>query len=260
MEFDNPLILECPHCGGLRRISCLLSGNDSGMTIWSDQKVDLPSMPSTSPVLRCPICKKYHFYNRSQIVGECRTHYDADFGYLSYESLKEALEQLKPQGKDEETLRMMLLWSYNDLYGQMHNVEILPDELQRERQFFRENALALFRLRPEDTLLHAELLRELGDFDKSITILKKICIEQPSIHAITIIQKAANKDANVCIIESDKFSETERFPIKDDKGYIYSPRKDLNWEYIKERFNDIIERMRIKFGWYDDSDDEFYLY
>ena len=254
----TPKILKCPHCGGLRRISCLWSGNDFGRTFWSDFKDDWPNCPSVSRVLKCPVCKKYHFYRHSQIVGDCKSELNSDFGELSYESLKEALEQLNPQGKDEETLRMMLLWSYNDLYGQMHNVEILPEELQCERQFFKENALALFRLRPEDTLLHAELLRELGDFDKSITILKKICIEQPSKLAITIIQKAANKDANVCIIESDKFSETERFPIKDDKGYIYSPRKDWDWEYIKERFNDIIERMRIKFGWYDDSDDEFY--
>ena len=268
MDFATPDILKCPHCGGLRRISCLLSGNDIGSTFWSDFKHDLPSLPSVSPVLKCPVCKKYHFYHRSQIVGDCKSYFNSDFGELSYESLKEALEQLKPQGNDEETLRMMLLWAYNDLYGQMHNVEILPEELQRERHFFRENALALFRLRPEDTLLHAELLRELGDFDKSITILKKICIEQPSKLAITIIQKAANKDANVCIIESGKFSEP-RYPTRDSKGYIYNPWKDRIWywgwvleqkcnlDYISYRIRSIIDKIKYKLNLIDEYEDEW---
>lgn len=257
MDFDKPNILKCPHCGGLRRVCAISSGNDIGMTIWSDQKVDLPSMPSISPVLRCPICKKYHFYNRSQIVGECRTHYDDDFGYLSYESLKEALEQLRPKGDKETELRMMLLWAYNDKYGQMHNVKILPAELESERKFFRENAIALFRLKPDDYMLHAELFREMGEFDNCLVVLERFCYNKLSNEYAILREKAQNMDSNVFIVESDKWSETERFPTKDDKGYIYSSIKDWDWEYIKERFNDIIERMRIKFGWYDDSDDEY---
>ena len=266
MDFATPDILECPHCGGLRRISYSVFDVIDD-TLWSDFMSDW-SLPSVSRVLKCPVCKKYHFYHRSQIIGDCKSYFNSDFGELSYESLKEALEQLKPQGKDEETLRMMLLWAYNDLYGQMHNVEILPEELQRERQFFKENALALFRLRPEDTLLHAELLRELGDFDKSITILKKICIEQPSMHAITIIQKAANKDANVCLIESGRFSEP-RYPTRDSKGYIYNPWKDRIWywgwvleqrcniDYISYRIRYIIDKIKYKLNLIDKYEDEW---
>lgn len=235
----------------------LLSGNDIGMTIWSDQKADLPSLPSISPVLRCPVCKKYHFYHRSQIVGECRTHYNDDFGYLSYESLKEALVELDPKGEKEKELRMMLLWAYNDKYGQMHNVKIFPAELERERKFFRENAIALFRLKPNDYLLHAELFREMGEFENCLAVLDKIVDNKQSIDYATIRERARSEDSNVFIVELDKFSETERYPIKDDKGYIYSSIKDWDWEYIKERFNDMIERIRIKFGWYDDSNDEY---
>lgn len=236
----------------------LFSGNNIGMTIWSDQKVDLPSLPSISPVLRCPVCKKYHFYHRSQIVGECRTHYNDDFGYLSYESLKEALVELDPKGKKEKELRMMLLWAYNDKYGQMHNVKILPAELESERKFFRENAIALFRLRPDDYLLHAELFRELGEFDNCLAVLDKIVDNKQSRDYARIRERARSKDSNVFIVESDKWSEIERYPTKDDKGYVYSSIKDWDWEYIKERFNDMIERIRIKFGWYDDNEDELW--
>ena len=228
------------------------------MTIWSDQKVDLPSLPSISPVLRCPVCKKYHFYHRSQIVGECRTYYNDDFGYLSYESLKEALVELAPKGEKEKELRMMLLWAYNDKYGQMHNVEILPAELVNERKFFRENAIALFRLKPDDYLLHAELFREMGEFDNCLAVLDKIVDNKQSRDYATIRERARSKDSNVFIVESDKWSDTERFPTKDDEGYIYSSIKDWDWEYIKESLNDIIERIRIKFGWYDDNEDELW--
>lgn len=254
MDFGKPDILKCPHCGGLRRICSLFSGNDFGRTIWSDQKDDWPSMPLVSDVMRCPVCKKYHFYHRSQIVGECRTYYNDDLGYLSYESLKEALEELRPKGDKESKLRMMLLWAYNDKYGQMHNVKILPAELEAERRFFRENAVALFRLRPNDYLLHAELFRELGEFDNCLAVLDGIGDDKHSKLIATLREKALRGDSNIFIVESDKFSETERRAVVDDKGYIYSSRKDWNWEYIKERFNNIVERIRIKHGWYDEDE------
>ena len=256
MIVSNPDILKCPHCGGLRRISSIVTGNNFDMSFWSDFQLDLPCCPSVSSVLRCPICKKYHFFHNSQIVGDCRTYGKSDFGELSYKSLKEALEQLKPKGKDEETLRMMILWAYNDLYGQMHNVEILPKELQQERQFFRENALALFRLRPEDTLLHAELFREMGEFDNSIALLKRICFENPSNHSLTIIEKAAKNDANVCIIESLSSSES-RFPIEDSVGYVYYSWKDWDWEYVEKRLNPYIQKVKNFFV--KEEDDEDYL-
>lgn len=257
MDFDKPKILKCPHCGGLRRVCALLSGNDIGMTIWSDQKVDLPSLPSISPILRCPVCKKYHFYHRSQIVGECRTHYNDDFGYLSYESLNEALVELDPKGEEEKKLRMMLLWAYNDKYGLMHNVEILPAELESERKFFRENAIALFRLKPNDYLLHAELFREMGEFENCLAALERIGDNELSTDVATLKEKAQNKDSNVFIVESDKWSDTERFPTKDDKGCIYSSRKDWDWEYIKECIDKVISEIRLRFGWYDACDDEY---
>lgn len=258
MDFDKPKILKCPHCGGLRRVCALLSGNDIGMTIWSDQKVDLPSLPSISPVLRCPVCKKYHFYHRSQIVGECRTHYNDDFGYLSYESLKEALVELDPKGEKEKELRLMLLWAYNDKYGQMHNVKILPAELESERRFFRENAIALFRLKPEDYLLHAELFREMGEFENCLVVLERIDDNELSKDVATLKEKAHNKDSNVFIVESDKWSDIERFPTKDDEGYIYSSRKDWDWGYLKECIDKVISEIRLRFDWYDGEDGDEY--
>jgi hypothetical protein len=172
--------------------------------------------------------------------------------------LKEALAELAPKGEKEEELRMMLLWAYNDKYGQMHNVKVLPAELGAERKFFRENAIALFRLRPNDYLLHAELFRELGEFENCLAVLDGIGEnKQPKLFN-TLREKTHNKDSNVFIVESDKWSETKRFPTKDDKGYVYSSIKDWDWEYIKERIDKVISEIRLRFDWYDGEDGDEY--
>ena len=83
----KPNILKCPHCGRLMRISALMSGNTFDMVQWSDTKCVTPMMESVSPVLKCPVCKKYFFYNRDQIVGSCNTWCNSSWGHLSYKSL-----------------------------------------------------------------------------------------------------------------------------------------------------------------------------
>jgi hypothetical protein len=177
---------------------------------------------------------------------------------LSYESLKEALVELDPKGEKEKKLRMMLLWAYNDKYGQMHNVEILPAELESERRFFRENAIALFRLKPDDYLLHAELFREMGEFENCLAVLERIGDKEHSKDVTTLKEKVQNKDSNVFIVESDKCSETGRYPTKDDKGCIYSSIKDWDWGYIKECIDKVISEIRLRFDWYDGEDGDEY--
>ena len=53
---------------------CGVGIDDISETYWSDGYMP-DYQPTISPVLRCPVCKKYHFYHRSQIVGECRTYF-----------------------------------------------------------------------------------------------------------------------------------------------------------------------------------------
>ena len=60
-------------------------------------------------------------------------------GRLSYESLKNAFAQLSPLGQYEKKMRLMMLHSYNDLYGDKQIADI-PTE---DRKLFEENAVAL---------------------------------------------------------------------------------------------------------------------
>lgn len=192
-------------------------------------------LPHISKVLRCPVCKKYHFYESSQIVGKCKSWGNASWGKLSYASLKEAMEQLKPTGKDEISLRMMILWAYNDLYWDVANEVCQTKEYLAEREYFIQNAKALMALCPENKNLCAELYRETGEFEQctqyTIDIIVKM--ENPKtanylMELQTFLQKAYRRDSKVYAVFHGR-DEVTREPVieeDDESQYIYDPNND----------------------------------
>ena len=185
-------------------------------------------LPMVSPVLRCPICKKYHFYHDSLIVGECKTEGNSSWGDLSYKSLKEAFEQLEPIGEDEITLRFMLLWGFNDLYRNPTNIDIASKEDPEELEYFIQNAKALISLCPNNDFLRAELYRELGEFEKCINILNKSTEIDKSLPVYQmLLSKAQMKDSKIFVITQQEVCHNTRNPIiNDDINCIYDPHAD----------------------------------
>ena len=225
-----------------------MSGNTCHKTIWSDHKVDLPMLPCISEVLRCPVCKKYHFYESSQIVGKCKSWGNASWGKLSYASLKEAMEQLKPTGKDEISLRKMILWAYNDLYWGVIDAERQTKEYLAEREYFIQNAKALMALCPENKSLCAELYRETGEFEQctqyTIDIIVKM--ENPRtanylMELQTFLQKVDRRDSKVYAMFHGR-DEVTREPVieeDDESQYIYDPDNDPEEEDWFDMFSNI---------------------
>ena len=68
------------------------------------------------------------------------------------------------KGKDEYTVRLMVLHAYNDLYVNTENKDIPT----KESQFMKQNILRLIPL-SQDMMLRSELYREIGEFDKCLT-------------------------------------------------------------------------------------------
>lgn len=199
---DQSKILKCPHCGALRYMINVLSGNSMGAVRWSDTKVEAPMMRSSSSVLRCPACKRYHFYSDGEIVGLTESHWESrkrwwhwkrrkssecwpswDCGTLSYQSLKEAFAQLKPTGDNEREIRIMLLNGYNDWYGGCQGTRQPSEAPAEERSYFEQNARRLIELfsdeSPNSLLMRAELYRELGEFEQAISLLDRISKDSP---------------------------------------------------------------------------------
>ncbi len=172
MTSGRSTVYTCPHCGTMKAVWAMASGNTFfGETIWSNAKRYNPMMEYTSFVQQCPSCKHY-FITRTTNYKRAKTIYTYNKGELPYSNLKEALEDFSTnglKGKDEYTVRLMVLHAYNDLYGNVDKNAIPAEELE----FMKQNILRLIPL-SQDILLRAELYREIGEFDKCLTTLTYI--------------------------------------------------------------------------------------
>jgi hypothetical protein len=167
------------------------------------------------------------------------------------------MEQLKPTSKDEISLRMMILWAYNDLYWDVTDAERQTKEYLVEREYFIQNTKAIIALNPDKPLFCAELYREIGEFEQCIKILysikqqkddkteleicdRRILIRNFEKAKNRILQKALLHDSKV-YAESHGRDEVTREPVieeDDESQYIYDPDNDPE----EEDWFDILNR------------------
>lgn len=91
-------------------------------------------------------------------------------GELNFQEAKEALEQLYEASNEERrlTLRMYVLYAFNDMYGRKGLLYELDSE---DYKYFVENCRELIKMEKIDKTLRAELYREIGDFDQCLAYL-----------------------------------------------------------------------------------------
>ena len=223
----TPNILKCPHCGGLSRLSSIISGNTCGMVQWSDTKRYTPMLPSISTVQKCPSCEKYFFYERGLIVGTCESYGNSSWGHLSYASLKDALEQLQPTGDKEIKLRIMILHGYNDYYGGCPGTKLPSDAPANERIYFEKNARRLIELMPENKVFCAELYRELGEFEQALAILNNITADGYMAQIVEQLkERALMNDSSVFVLNEKDARANTRNAIEDKPGFVYDAEAD----------------------------------
>lgn len=214
----NAALLRCPHCGALKEIFQLASGNTFGATLWSDTKQIAPMLPRVSYIQRCPSCGRYFFYSQNVKAGSSNS-YGGGSGELPLEYLKEALIQLQPTGNDEQSLRFYILWAFNDRYGHKEVSEIPAEEWE----FHMDNIQHLLQMNI-DTLVRAELYREMGDFEQAIQILNSLEVvdNMKSIHS-QLLQQAQQHNRKVFVI----YGEIQRNALTLDKyrEETYTPSK-----------------------------------
>ena len=213
-------LLRCPHCGALKEVLQLMSGNTFGATLWSDAKQIAPMLPRVSYIQRCPSCGKYFFYTQEVEAGTSN-NYEGGTGDLPLEYLKQALTQLQPTGNDEHILRINILWAFNDRYGDMEQSDI-PIE---EWAYHVDNVHHLVQM-DIDAILRAELFREIGDFDKAIQILQshevadnlkdlqRQLLQQAQQHNRKVF--ALYGDIQRSALTLDNYKEEPYMPSKDD--------------------------------------------
>ncbi len=212
-------LLRCPHCGALKEVLQLMSGNTFGATLWSDAKQIAPMLPRVSYIQRCPSCGKYFFYTQEVEAGTSN-NYGGGTGDLPLEYLKQALTQLQPTGNEEHILRINILWAFNDRYGDMEQSDI-PIE---EWAYHVDNVHHLVQM-DIDALLRAELFREIGDFDKAILILQshEVADNLKDLQH-QLLQQAQQYNRKVFVLYGD--AKRNALTLDNYKEDPYTPSKD----------------------------------
>lgn len=235
-------LYKCPHCGTLKVLrSADMYSRDCNVH-WSDTKKYYHHTMRTSFVQRCPACKKYYFRSDETLYKtDIHCTSDVAWGRLSYQSLREAFEQLLPKGKEERQMRLMLLHAHNDLYGGCAGTRPRVEASANEQQFFEENAATLISMAkmddPYNLLLAAELHREMEQFDEAIRVLREpldynIYLGLDAIRK-QMSERAKQHDSNVFIVAGDKNRKREAVFV-DDKDYLYD--EDFVKNYIDKDY------------------------
>ena len=216
-------LLRCPHCGALKEVLQLMSGNTIGATLWSDGKKNAPMLPRVSRIQRCPTCGKYFFFSLDVKAGTSN-NYGGGTGDLPLEYLKQALTQLQPTGNEEHILRINILWAFNDRYGDMEQSDI-PIE---EWVYHVDNVHHLVQM-DIDALLRAEFFREIGDFDNAIQILETLEVtnDKTDLHNQMIQQayrQAKQHNRKVFVLYGD--AKRNALTLDNYKEDPYTPSKD----------------------------------
>ena len=94
-------------------------------------------------------------------------------GILNFQEAREALEQLYESSdlKRRFTLRLYVLYAYNDMYGRSG---VIPLDGSEDQLFFEENCREMIRMERTIPTLRAELYREIGEFEKCVEYLDSL--------------------------------------------------------------------------------------
>jgi len=193
-------ILTCPHCGTEKQMMSLLSGNTFGSTLWSDNKLDAPMLPTISLVQKCPKCGK--FYIRTRQESRNGEDYSFDTGYLEYPEMKEAFVHLLEEGfldEEESNIRFLLHHTFNDYFHRREEKDVPTEEFE----FFKTNAQWLVDNCISDTIMKAEFYREMGDFVKATELIEPVDTEDNEFLSNIkqkIQDKIASEDSNVFML------------------------------------------------------------
>lgn len=207
-------IYQCPNCKSEIGVDTIRSGNTFGAILYSDGKTDAPMLPEEVKITKCSNCDNIFWLESKNIVKTVEP-WDKDKLYpeaqkaevLSLYDYILALEQnVFNSIKDEEYLRIRLMWKFNDrirdywyfyennyefwckLYHKGEEKGLDNDKVsvnhkillrdKREKKIWKENILRIIELLADGDdgkiIMIAELYRNLGEFEKSKTTLMNI--------------------------------------------------------------------------------------
>ncbi len=232
MNYGPSRILTCPHCGMVKEVMSLLSGNTVGGVVWSDQYVKYPFYEVASDIQKCPYCHKYYVIdeeiefplssNQVKFLNggiensniECFLILNTkeynwntsvyDTGELDFTDMRRAYIQLNKELNDKEKKRKLYknyIQSFNTYFFRNNNAGIKPTPVNWA--WFVDCVSKFLPLALDSEVIFvAELQREIGLFEACIKTLKNKELELQEQHLDLremIIENAKNKDNSIFV-------------------------------------------------------------
>ncbi|MCS7224663.1 MAG: tetratricopeptide repeat protein [Armatimonadetes bacterium] len=189
MQRGDDQVIACPHCEALAKHFTLISGNTFGARLWTDGKMIAPMLPEPPPFVQCHQCRHFYWLSDARKVGlipvmtEGTTGFPDDWLNAPYvqepseDAYYQALSEQVAETLDEEKfLRVLALWKRNDSMRDLTgsgSVEMQPLSDQAKQNL--ETLVSLLdESHPDEGLLKAEVLRELGQFDEARQTLQRV--------------------------------------------------------------------------------------
>jgi hypothetical protein len=174
------LLYKCPNCGNAVKKGTLLSGNTFGATLFSDVKRIAPMLPEFTNITKCKKCDTIFWLNDKNKTGEenwsdmNKVKFDKAY-FLSIDDYIKAIDsKIYENIDDEKYLRIRLWWSFNDRIR--NNDEIFSHT--DDKNIYEINCKALLGIlnidRIDENIMMAEVLRNLGEFEKCNDVIEKL--------------------------------------------------------------------------------------
>lgn len=173
MEFGDDLICKCPDCNTLFVRRTLMSYTSHGSAAWTDGYRSEVFFYLEPLIARCPGCRDWFVLEKAETLFHLPP--TADYGEMivldtgdnnTADDYISALAGNRCAGIEKE-LRLRLLWRLNA--DRRRSPKTDPPDMSAELHDNLERLLDL--LGPEESILRAEILRELGDFEEAQEVL-----------------------------------------------------------------------------------------
>lgn len=179
------LIYKCPNCDNILQNQSLLSGNTFDSKIYSDGKRIYPMLPDFPDLTKCKKCDHIFWLSNTKEIGSYNWDdvqnllwQNADNAeFLTVDEYFIALSLFEAHdGSEEFFIRQRVWWAFNDRVR--HGNDLYNSEEEKTRWESNINGLINI-LDPADVsqlLMIAELNRNLGNFEISLTIFESLNI------------------------------------------------------------------------------------
>jgi len=224
----DPVLIKCPHCSTLSQHYQLMSYTIHKAEYWSDGKCDSFDIHKPSLLIKCRTCNQFYWIDKNNNQISRRIDHEAheklgnqEFPNLEINEEVEDIENLNDaivnglgNTNERETYLRTRLWQkINDLlrYNKGKSIKLLefirirkkfPVNNRNKKTYednaekFKENLMALAALMDdtyiEDLITKAEIYREIGIFNKSLTYAE-LCKNHPDFKSSEGIKTTVKK-------------------------------------------------------------------